>query len=318
MNVLITSASRKVSLVEAFKKALAEEGEGHVIAVDVSPTAPALYRADRHFLVPRTDDPSFLRELSSLCEREAVGLVVPTRDEELPVFAHARSRFEAHGVRVMVADPETIDICQDKLRFADFCAKAGLGTPDLRDRENPGPFPVFVKPRHGKGGRGASVARNPEELAGVLSALGGDAVIQEYLQSVEYTVDLFADFSGNVVSVVPRERILVVGGESYVSRTVRNPQIRDEAMRLAKALHLVGHNTIQCFLHAGRVKFIEVNARFGGAAALGFAAGAPTPRFLVRLLAGKEVPPQIDGFRDNLYMLRYTEDLFMDAGDLAR
>ena len=60
------------------------------------------------------------------------------------------------------------------------------------------------------------------------------------------------------------------------------------------------------------VKFIEVNPRFGGGAHLGFAAGAPTPLFLVKLLKGEILKPRIGKFKDNYFMLRYTEDMFFD------
>ena len=46
MNVLVTSASRKVGLVRAFKRATAAVGDGRVVAVDISPLAAALYEAD--------------------------------------------------------------------------------------------------------------------------------------------------------------------------------------------------------------------------------------------------------------------------------
>lgn len=317
MNVLFTSVSRKISLVRAFQQALAEEGGGHVIGVDVSPTAVGLYLADEHYLVPRSDDPAFPSTLIDLARNHEVRLVVPTRDEELPVLANVRDEFLRAGVRIMVPSAETVEICQDKLRFAEFCARHGLGTPEIRTSPERGPFPVFVKPRHGKGGKGAYPARSRAELDGALARLEGDAVVQEFVDAPEYTIDLFADFAGNIISVVPRQRILVVGGESYVSCTVKDARLRDEAIRLAKALRLEGHNTIQCFLQGDQVKFIEVNARYGGAAALGFAAGARTPRDLVRLVQGKEVRPHIDDFQEGLYMLRYTEDLFLDRKSLT-
>ena len=103
VNVLITSASRKVSLVRAFQSALARHGGGDVIAVDTSPFSPALYVADRHFLVAPSAKPDFLEEFLQLCRRESVGLVVPTRDEELPLFAAMRDRLEIVGPLMVVA-----------------------------------------------------------------------------------------------------------------------------------------------------------------------------------------------------------------------
>ncbi|MEE9173729.1 MAG: hypothetical protein V3U30_01990 [Thermoplasmata archaeon] len=128
MNVLITSASRKVSLIRAFQQAVADTGGGQVIAVDVSPLAAALYRADAHFLVPRSDDEAFLPSLMDLCQREEVSLVIPTRDEELPEFAKHRESLEEVGIRVMVPSVDAVEIAQDKRRFAEFASANASGT----------------------------------------------------------------------------------------------------------------------------------------------------------------------------------------------
>jgi len=319
LNVLITSASRKVSLVRAFQEALRAAGGGVVIAADVSPLAPALYVADEHGLVPRSDSPAFVPALRRLCGQRHVRLVVPTRDEELPVFAQAKDEFAQVGVTVMVPDPATVRTCQDKKQFLRFCAEHGFGTPRSYDTARAaaaGGFPVFVKPRRGKGGRGAVRVESPEELERTLRQMP-DAIIQELVTAPEYTVDLFADFAGRVISVVPRERVLTFGGESFVTRTCKAPALTETSVRLSEELGLIGHNTIQCFLCGDEVKFIEVNPRFGGAARLGFEAGAPTPLFLVRLLKGETLEPQVGRFKDNRVMLRYTDDLFLDAAELT-
>jgi carbamoyl-phosphate synthase large subunit len=313
MNVLILSASRKVSLVQAFQKALAEEGGGKVLAADAGPLAPALYLADGYALVPRSDDPRFLDETLELCERRQISLLVPTRDEELPLFAEQRERFARHGITVMVSSPEAVRVCQDKRAFLGACREHGLSCPVTYEGRPPqDAFPVFVKPRSGKSSHGVRRVSSAGELAALLQEQP-DLLVQECLPWPEYTIDAFADFSGRVVSVVPRERILVVAGESYVSRTRKAPQLIEEGARLVRALGLIGHVTIQCFYDGRTVKFIEVNPRFGGAANLGFAAGVPTPRFLVRLLLGRPVEPCIGEFRDRHLMLRYTQDIFLDA-----
>ena len=129
MNVLITSASRKVGLVRAFMEAVRTTGGGRVVAADITPLAPALYEADAGILIPRSDDPGFVDAVLAICERDGIGLVVPTRDEELPVFAAAKDRFATNGISVLVADPEPVAICQDKRRFAVACTAAVSATP---------------------------------------------------------------------------------------------------------------------------------------------------------------------------------------------
>src|SRR4051812_29804435 len=57
-NVLITAASRRVPLVNAFRAALARQGGGRVVVTDVNALSPAVYSGDRAYLVPLTSDPT--------------------------------------------------------------------------------------------------------------------------------------------------------------------------------------------------------------------------------------------------------------------
>ncbi|ACA60270.1 protein of unknown function DUF201 [Candidatus Desulforudis audaxviator MP104C] len=300
-----------MGLIKAFQRALSEEGGGQVIAIDASPLSAALYFADKGYIVPPGLDHGFLVVAQRICQRHDVKLIIPTRDEELPFFAKLREMFQNMGVSVMVPEVDVVRVCQDKRLFIEFCQTYGFSVPKTyASTENITRFPVFVKERFGKGSKWAFRVDSIQDLDYLLHRLK-EPIIQEYIEAQEYTMDLFADFSGNVLTVVPRERLSVFGGESFIGRTRKNWDIINEAVRLASTLRLIGHNTIQCFWHDGKVKFIEVNPRYGGGASLGFAAGAFTPRLLVRLVMGKEVKPAIGEFEDGYLMLRYTADLFL-------
>lgn len=316
MNVLITSASRKVGLVRSFQRALEKEGGGCVIAVDSNPYSAALVAADRGYVIPEDRDPAFWDVLCSVIRNEYIDLVVPTRDEELLLFARERARFPER-VTVAVPDVEAVRICQDKALFADFCRANGFGTPTVYQVSDlsRSDFPVYVRARWGKGGSKATVVHDPSELE-LLLASWGDVIIQEFVRAPEFTVDLIADFSGTVLSVVPRERLSLFGGESVAGRVVDAKAIIDASTALATRLGLVAHNTIQCFWDGAEVKFIEVNPRYGGGATISILAGADSPRMLIRAAKGQPVPSELRQFRDGLVVLRYLEDIVVDPSSL--
>ena len=303
--------------MRAFQRACAAVGGGgRVIAADVDRQAAALYEADAGVLIPRTDDPGFVDALLELCGREAIGLVIPTRDGELPAFAAAADRFAAAGTFVLVSPPGAIERCQDKRAFVDAVAAAGLETPRLIDAPGPGEFPVFVKPRRGAGARGAGAAADAAALAAMRADLGGDAIVQELIKAPELTVDTFLDLDSRPISCVARERLVVVAGESVVTRTVADPELVDATLRLCTLLGLVGHVTVQAFRLPDRITFIEINPRYGGAATLGFEAGAPTPEFALRLARGETLEPRLGTYEVGLTMLRSSSDRFLRAGEL--
>lgn len=315
-NILITSASRKVSLVRNFKKAL--NGSAKVIAADINPESPALYFADDYVIVPRSDDPNFMNFILDFCKNNEIKLIIPTRDEELILFSKNRELFNEIGVKLMVSDVGAIEICQDKEKFIEFCKDNDFGIPktyngiaSVSDED----FPLFLKPVVGKSGADTFKIDSMDELKKVLGK-GSDFIIQECVEAPEYTIDLFADFNGRVISAVPRQRVSVWGGESLVTKTVKNEDIIKATVDLSEKLKLKGHNTIQCFLDDGAIKFIEINPRFGGAASISFKAGANSAEFLIKLLNDEKLESKIGDFKDNLVSLRFVEDYFIDSDDL--
>ena len=116
LNVLVTAASRRVPLVRAFSRALATLGvRGRVVVTDVNPLSPAVHVADAAYEVPLSTAPGYLDVVRRICEAEDIGLVVPTIDDELPVFAEAVPQFCATGRTVAVSSLDTTLACNDKI-----------------------------------------------------------------------------------------------------------------------------------------------------------------------------------------------------------
>ena len=309
MNIVITSASRKVSLVQAFKKALNREGGGNVITTDMNEHSPASQFSDVNYVICPDEHPDYIPLLLKICEREKVGLLIPSRDGEMRILAENKKQFDKIGVKVVVPSLATIDVCSDKLSFALFCKENGFNTAktDITLRS----FPLFINNRFGQASKDAHKVNNAKELGAYMDLIEYP-ILQEFIAEKEYTIDLCSDFKGRVISVVPRERVRTFAGESFVGKTVRNRIMINRAVKLAKKLQLIGHNTIQCFFNEStkKVKFIEVNTRYGGGATLGIKAGVNTPRYLIQLAKGQEVKSRINKYKKGVTMYRYSTDFF--------
>jgi carbamoyl-phosphate synthase large subunit len=318
MNVLVLSAAAKVLLVEAFRAAVADRG-GRVFAADIAADSAALHVADQGLILPRSQESSFIPALKRVCREYGIGLVVPTRDAELPVLAPWRNEFAAGGTKILVAAPETVALCQDKWRFAAFCRAEGFPIartygPD----EIPTGFPVFVRPTIGAGAAGARRIDNAAEWH-ALGAERGNLIIQDFVEADEYTVDTLMDLEGKPIQAVARRRLLVRGGEAQKSRVEDVPALTDLALALGSRLGLVGHNVIQCFRSGtGALDLIEVNPRFGGASNLSIVAGLDSPRRLVSLASGDRSACGPRPIRYGLGMLRYSRDVIVEPADIAR
>ncbi len=251
----------------------------------------------------------------AICEAERIGLLVPTIDDELPIFSEARDRFAQMGVRVAVSDPFVTTLCNDKFATCAYLLDRGVAAaesylPDTLPADLR--FPVFVKPRFGRGSVGAFRADDARQLDFFLTYVSGP-VIQEYLDGPEYTIDLFCDFDGAPLSAVPRERTVIRAGVIDRGRTVRDQALIDLALQCAAVLKFEGACNIQCRVVGGRPVIFEINPRFSGGIPLTIAAGADFPRMLVELALGRGVPAAIGGFTDNLWMTAYETAFFLDA-----
>src|SRR6266436_2453757 len=97
INVLITAASRRVPLVRAFRNAVENFGKGRVVTTDINPLSPALYFGHKHHIVPLTTDRHYIPIIESICDAEDVNLIIPTIDDELPIFGR---EVEIHIFRI--------------------------------------------------------------------------------------------------------------------------------------------------------------------------------------------------------------------------
>jgi len=316
INVLITSVSRKVWLVKSFKDALKKVGNnGKVISVDIDPLSAGLYVSDKYYLAPNSTDKDFIPKILKICKKENIKLVIPSRDEELMLFANNKYKFEEKEICIMISNSEVIEVCNDKYKFYQFLKRNKVSTPktllthqiDFYSIK----YPLLVKSKYGSGSKGVFVANNKKELE-FFNNYVPDPIIQEFLNGKEYTIDLFSDFTGEILTVVPRERIEIVSGESYKGKTIKDNEMIESAKNLAEKLGTIGHITIQIVRSSDGIKFIEVNPRFGGGANLSIKAGANTPLYLIKMLKGEKLEPRIGKFKDGYIMLRYTDDIFLD------
>ena len=203
---------------------------------------------------------------------------MPTIDDELALFGRAVERFAALGHprrRVAGADHGAVQRqVRDLPRPARPRDRRGAVVPADRAAETPA-FPLFIKPRRGRGGVGAYAVRNARELAFFLDYVA-DPVVQDYLDGPEFTIDVLCDFARPAAAIVPRERVVIRAGVIDRGRTVNDPRLIALAEACAEVLPFAGAVNIQCRMVDGRPVVFEINPRFSGGIPLTI---APAPTF---------------------------------------
>jgi len=313
-NILILSAGRRVELVNCFKAARDRLNiKGKVIAVDISTTAPALYFADKYFIVPRISSNDYISSLISVCNDNDISLIVPTIDTELEKLAEYKSEIEkATKARVLVSNFEAVSVCCDKFKTAKFFEDNGFGYPKVVEKKDMETdnynFPLFIKPLNGSSSINAFKVNNKKELDFFVDYIS-NPIVQECITGKEYTVDCFSDFNGDIITVVPRLRIATRSGEVLKGKIEKNVQIIADVKRLVEAFGFIGQITVQCFLCDDEsIKYIEINPRFGGGAPMSIMAGADSCENLYRLLKGEKLEYN-ENYEDNLLISRFDNSI---------
>ena len=135
--------------------------------------------------------------------------------------------------------------------------------------------------------------------------------MQEFIEGEEFTVDVFTDFDGNPITIVPRIRLATRGGEVAKGLVKKDQEITDVIKQVVEQLKPIGHITIQCMKTKDGIKFIEINPRFGGGAPISIKAGANSPKYLYQLLLGETLTYH-ENFEDGVLGLRHDEAIFLN------
>ncbi len=321
LSVLFTCIGRRVSLLKSFRRAGRQlKINLSLLGTDTSALSSALQLCDKSFLVKPTEHADYIKQLLSIVKANRVKLLVPTVDLDLKVLAQNKAKFAALDCRALVSTPEVVDICQDKRKTYRFLVKNGFDTPAtmsissalLNNRLN---WPCFLKPWDGYASRGNAVVNNRRELL-LLGKRIPNAICQELVKGIEHTCDVYVGFDMKVRCVVPRKRIEVRAGEVSKGQIVKNHHIISDSTRLVEVLGAgPGVITLQLFLaDDGKIKFIEINPRFGGGVPLSIKAGANFPKWILQESLGEKPRIKLDGFKDKLIMLRYDGEVWLEGG----
>jgi len=338
MNILFTCAGRRNYLIDYFRSALGDGG-GRILAVDASHTSPAIQEADKAFLLPYVNEPSYLPKLLNLCEREEVDAIISLNDLELPLLAGHKKAFAQTGTAVLVSDPEVIDICFDKWKTDRFFSRLGIRSPatwltleEAKAAVADGrlSFPVVVKPRWGTASIGIEFPEDMRELelayelvrhkltrtflADVSATDEQHAVmIQQYLPGREYGLDIVNDLEGCYQATVVKQKLAMRAGETDKAVVVDNPSLVAIGEKIGGELKHIVNLDCDFFEHEGTYYGLEMNPRFGGGYPFSHVAGLDLPAAIVSWLRADPVADDVFSVRFDTVSAKCDRLVSVDA-----
>lgn len=314
MNILILSAGTRNKIVQYFVKTL--NGTGKVIATDMSNLAPAIYEADKYYIVPKMTAPEYLDVVLDICKKEEITGVLSLIDPELSLLAENREKFEAIGTTVIGSSYALCEMSLDKFQMYSWlethgyrCAKSYMDKDAFYADVDAGviTYPVFVKPARGSASISISKVYDRETVE-LLFAHEDGLMIQEFLDGQEIGADVYIDMvSHEVVSIFTKKKLKMRAGETDKAVSFKDEKLFALIERFVKDAGYNGQIDIDIFDVNGEYYISEVNPRFGGGYPHAFESGADHMKLIVNNLEGKANECMVGQCENGTYMMKYNE-----------
>ena len=314
MNILVLAAGTRNKIVQYFKETFA--GAGTVVATDTSELAPAIYDADKYYIVPPISAEGYIDVILGICKKEKINGVLSLIDPELSLLAQYENEFMAVGTRVIGSSYELCEMSLDKYQMYQWlhkhgyqCAKTWLDKEEFYKAVEKGEvsYPVFVKPVRGSASISISKVYDQETVE-VLFKHEKDLIIQEFLNGQEVGADVYIDLiSGAVVSIFTKKKIKMRAGETDKAVSFKDQKLFALIEKFVKEAGYRGQIDIDIFEINGEYYISEVNPRFGGGYPHAFEAGCNHMNLILNNLQNKINTKNIGSYAEGIYMMKYNE-----------
>jgi len=273
---------------------------------------------------PTDAEDRYVEALLAICRREAIDLIMPSRDEVVFILARHRERFAERGVAVPVCDLATLTRTMDKFEMLQAAERAGIPVPrthlprsrrELEEAIDDVGLPAVIKPRFGAGGIGLRWVMRDDQLEAAWPPPDGvrpDLLVQEYVAGrtppSAHVADVVIDRAGTCCAMCVRSRwrsVLWHVGIPYVATKIApHRTVRDQTTRLLTGLGWWGAANVDWKRDArdGKAKLLEVNARIGASVWAAAAAGVNVPLILARVALGQAPPPATRPVAGRVYL----------------
>ncbi|HEX7047144.1 MAG TPA: carbamoyl-phosphate synthase large subunit [Gammaproteobacteria bacterium] len=295
-------------------KALREEGF-RVILVNSN---PATIMTDPEIADAVYIEPIHWRHVAQIIEKEKPDALLPTMGGQTALNCaldlYREGVLEAHGVEMIGASRDAIDMAEDRDRFKKAMTEIGLDTPNaglahsmeeaLAVQAEIG-FPTIIRPSFTMGGSGGGIAYNREEFIEIcergldLSPTNELLIEESVLGWKEYEMEVVRDRADNCIIVCSIENLDPMGVHTGDSITIAPAQtltdkeyqiMRNASIAVLRTIGVeTGGSNVQFAIDpdSGRMIIIEMNPRVSRSSALASkATGFPIAKVAAKLAVG--------------------------------
>lgn len=302
-NVLVTFAGRKSYVIVPLQ---ASPNAGRIVVADADSRAPVRVHAQCFETVPRLDDEkAYLASLEGLCTKHAIDSILPLNDMDVRALSSHSEQFAALGVQVLGAPEGATHALCDKLQAAEWLRERGFRTPETHTAEDARSdvrtvFPRIAKHRFGQGSRGVHRCDTPEDLV----HLSDEYVVQPLLDGTQFNLDVLRSASGDVVSVVPKQKLEMSDGTASLVRSSNDSRLLELGLAVGNAVEHFGSIDVDVIEWHGELYVLEINPRLGGCFPFTNTICPAYTHALMQIAGGASPSPFVGAVRNDVRVFR--------------
>lgn len=310
INILFLGGAKRVSMANFFITAGKElKKEVCIFSYELDPYVP-IASVGKVIIGKKWADKDVVGHLLEIINENNINIVIPFVDPSISVIAQLKKKNA--NVFSSIPEEKLCEIMFDKVLANEWFLQYNIPVPS-----NNSGFPIVAKPRKGSASVGIIKLKNQSDLDWFLANhKQEDYLIQQWIDAHEYSVDAYVSEQSGILSVVPRRRLEVAGGEATKSITEKNIQIIDLSKKILSYGRFIGPVTLQ-FLkekNSDKVYLMEINTRLGGGVVTSIEAGANCCMMLLNdymNIAQK----LCEDWKENLIMTRTFKEYYFYANN---
>ncbi|MEM3458323.1 MAG: hypothetical protein QXN36_06015 [Candidatus Bathyarchaeia archaeon] len=311
-----------------------------IVGTEANPHFVYLAPTEEKYLVPKATEQLYIDKLNELIEKEKIEFLHPQPDIEVQVVSENREKLKA---KTFLPSKKAVNTCQDKLDSAKIWQNEGIPVArtmalrkeqDIDDAFQKFGTPIWIRARHGAGGRGSTPASNKETAISWINYWKSRNVDWEFIAQ-EHLPGRNIGFhslwkNGELVTSMARERIEYVypylapsgiTGTPSVQKTVHDKEVNRIGTEAVLAIdpNFTGIACVDLKENKNGVPCVtEINAgrMFTTSFFFSYASKilrkdyyANIPYLYLKLAYGERIPeiPKYDVLPENIYWIRHID-----------
>lgn len=309
MKVLITSigTTTAVNLYKLLKETY------QIVATDVNPygyTSGSML-VDEFVQVPYACDPNYIKVIKDVVENYKIDVVIPINDIEIKSIVSSSICIHA---TVLVPSLDIVTFFDDKLQSSISLSKKGIAIGEIVTTNSDHiKTKVIQRQKYSVGSKGIAVYNSRQEVSSYLCSSYDEEsfFIQEYIDGVEYTIDVACDGVGTPFLIIPRRRLEVKDGVASKVVIEKDDDLICIVKKIYSLFKIPYFSNIQFVKKGDKYYFIELNYRYGGMSIASAMASFNYVKFVIdHIVKSKPIKMKINDFpiKWGAVISRYQEE----------